>query len=138
AKCAEANALRLAFPRELAGLYVNEEAHVVDVPPHISEDETPRPIPKPLKERLREQVEADAAAADRLEAKPTIPESEMIDAPSPSGGPFDIYLFNLRFGERSPEVITRTKNKTRKEPRQDCHAKYKAQLQQILKGKKKK
>ncbi len=78
AKCAEANALRLGFPRELAGLHIEEEVHVLDET--VQTHEADRPIPLSLKDKLKAQIE-------QPEPTPQTAHRTSQDAPGGTNGP---------------------------------------------------
>ncbi len=156
AKCAEANALRLGFPRELAGLHIEEEVHVLDET--VQTHESDRPVPITLKDRLKAQVETTPEPAPRTSQdapggthgptdsassvhEPTTEEvmEEMRstwDVPVPtSDDPAEPYRVKLRVCERTSQAITHVFNAVPEAIRQDVWGEYQTQLRSLSKKK---
>jgi hypothetical protein len=151
AKCAEANALRLAFPRELAGLHIEEEIHVMDELPKQTE-----PMPtESLKDRLKKQVEVDKPAAtdtvqgdglathrpdDVVSGEAADPQKGQ-DAPAPpdelaiTDSPAWPYMKKIAQTNNAQEA-THAYNSTPDELRQDCFKTYQEALKKFGKAKK--
>jgi hypothetical protein len=160
AKCAEALALRKAFPAELQGLYVKEEMDQAG-PEH-------KPLPKPSE--IMARLEAEEAARktstpktgtaqtdgreDAFKAasmEPSVATHQQSsdasvllpdESPIPGHGEtMDQYVerhrVTLRTCERTPQAITHAFNAIPADIRQDVFQEYQAQLQSLNKAKKK-
>ena len=152
AKCAEALALRKAFPMELSGLYTNEEMSHLDCDWKESLQRTPSQIMADIEHRDKGQDGPDETAKAAIpvvpasrDAAPHLPSppAEIVDpgaSQGPSGGlqddPAEPYRAKLRTCERTPQAVTHAYNAIPEYIRQDCHAEFQAQLKAVSKAKK--
>jgi hypothetical protein len=137
AKCAEANALRLGFPRELAGLHIEEEVHVLDEPQSVHQDTLP---PLTLKDKLKAKVEASQEPPVSSVLEPST--EEVLHDLQPAtdlnvGEPPEVeaHRGTLRTCKRSREAINATYYAIPEPIRQDCYTCYTDQLKSLTKKK---
>jgi phage recombination protein Bet len=125
AKCAEAQALRKAFPMELSGLYTNEEMAHLD-------SEWKQPL-RTGAEMLAELENKPVDGAGVEQTIPSVPQ-QASDAPAHHDNPSEPWKAKLRTAHTSKEVNHLQNTLIPEELRQDTYGDYTAKLKE-LKGK---
>lgn len=130
AKCAEALALRKAFPAELQGLYVKEEMD------QAGPEKTRKPSEILADSEKQGHNAADilARSDDALDTAHMAETQQASEAPA-LDDPAEEYRVKLRVCERTSQAITHTYNAIPPEIRQDCHTEFQAQLRNVTKKK---